>query len=108
MEHFFNIPQGDDMKTKTILASAALALTLGASNTIWACDAAGKKTHIGSLMTVNAEQSTFTIQDAQSRRPITFAANNDIIEGLLSANKGSIMVNYTQDSDTLTAVGVTF
>jgi hypothetical protein len=95
------------MNTKTILTGAALAFTLVTSSTVWACDAAGKNTHIGSLMTVNAEQSTFTIRDAQSRGPITFIANNEIIEGLKDA-KGSVMVNYKEDGDTLTAVGVTF
>ncbi len=95
------------MNMKTILAGAALACTLVTSSTVWACDAAGKNTHVGSLMTVNAEQSTFTIQDAQSRSPITFVANNEIIEGLKEA-KGSVMVNYKEDGDTLTAIGVTF
>jgi len=95
------------MKINTILSSAALATTLLATGSVWACDAAGKNTHIGSLMTVNAEQSTFTIKDAQSRSPITFTANNEIIEGLKDAS-GSVMVNYKEDGDTLTAIGVTF
>ena len=95
------------MNMKTILTGAALASALITSSTVWACDAAGKSTHVGSLMTVNTEQSTFTIQDAQSRGPITFVASNEIIQGLKDA-KGSIMVNYTEDGDTLTAVGVTF
>ena len=92
---------------KTILTGAALACALATSSNVWACDAAGKNTHIGSLMTVNAEQSTFTIRDAQSRSPITFVANNEIIQGLKEA-KGSVMVNYQEDGDTLTAIGVTF
>ena len=92
------------LKAAIIVALASALLT---SSSLWACDAAGKNTHIGSLMTVNAEQSTFTIEDAQSRSPITFAANNEIIEGLKGAS-GSVMVNYKKDGDTLTAVGVTF
>jgi hypothetical protein len=95
------------MTIKSILTSAALAGALVASSSAGACDAAGKNTHIGSLMTVNAAQNTFTIQDAQSRSPITFVTNTEIIEGLKDA-KGSIMVNYKEDGDTLTAVGVTF
>ena len=95
------------MTMKTILAGAILSCTFLASSAVLACDAAGKNTHIGNLMTVNAEQSTFTIQDAQTRSPITFTANGEIIEGLKDA-KGSIMVNYKEDGDTLTAVGVTF
>ena len=95
------------MKLNTIVTGTALAFALVTSSSVWACDAAGKSTHIGSLMTVNAEQSTFTIRDAQSSSPITFVANNEIIEGLKGA-KGSVMVNYKEDGDTLTAVGVTY
>lgn len=76
--------------------------------TTWACDAAGNSTHIGSLMSVNAADKTFTIQDAQLNSPITFVASSDIIEALNDA-KGSIMVNYEEKEDgKLTAVGVTF
>lgn len=95
------------MKNKLLLAAAVMATALTTSSTIWACDAAGKSTHIGSLMNVNAEQQTFTIRDAQSRSPITFTANNDIIEGLKDA-KGNVMVNYKEEGDKLTAIGVTF
>lgn len=95
------------MNSKSILGAAALAAALTISGSAWACDAAGKTTHIGSLMTVNAEQKTFTIRDAQSRSPITFTANSEIIEGLKDA-KGNIMVNYMEKGDELTAVGVTF
>jgi hypothetical protein len=95
------------MNTKSMLSGLIVACALACSSTVWACDAAGKSTHIGSLMTVNAEQSTFTIQDAQSRSPITFTADNEIMEGLKGAS-GSIMVNYTEEGDTLKAVGVTF
>lgn len=95
------------MKIKsTFLGSILVGLFLVPSLSS-ACDAAGKSTHIGNLMTVNAEQNTFTIRDAQSRGPITFIANNEIIEGLKDAS-GSIMVNYEENGDTLTAVGVTF
>jgi hypothetical protein len=95
------------MNLKSILSGLALATVVVASSSVWACDMAGKSTHVGSLMTVNAKQSTFTIQDAQTQSPITFAANEEIIQGLKDAS-GSIMVNYKEDGDTLTAVGVTF
>ena len=96
------------MKKLSIIKTAALtAVLFTAPGITWACDAAGKNTHVGYLMTVDAEHKTFTIRDAQSRGPITFIANNEIIEGLKAA-KGSIMVNYKEDGATLTAVGVTF
>ncbi|MCG6970754.1 MAG: hypothetical protein LJE85_13395 [Gammaproteobacteria bacterium] len=95
------------MISKSMISGLAMACAVLTSSTAWACDAAGKSTHIGSLMTVNAEQSTFTIQDAQSRSPITFTADKEIMEGLKGAS-GSVMVNYMEEGDTLKAVGVTF
>ena len=96
------------MKKHSIIKTTMLAAALiTAPGITWACDAAGKNTHVGHLMTVDAEHKTFTIRDAQSRGPITFIANNEIIEGLKGAN-GSIMVNYKEDGEKLTAVGVTF
>lgn len=74
----------------------------------WACDAAGPSTHIGKVTSVDAKKMTFTIRDAQTSSPITFIATSaDIIEGLKNAN-GMITVNYEEDGDDLTAVGVTF
>lgn len=88
------------------LAAATLFLTPLA---IWACDAAGPSTHVGTVQSVDAGSKTFTILDAQTRKPITFVANNEIIDGLKDA-KGSIMVNYEEvdGSSDLKALGVTF
>lgn len=95
------------MKIRSTLLGSILLGMFIAPGVTWACDAAGKNTHIGNLMNVNAQQNTFTIRDAQSRSPITFIANNEIIEGLKEAS-GSIMVNYKEEGATLTATGVTF
>lgn len=91
----------------TALAAALISTVLFSTSTAWACDAAGKNTHVGHLMSVDAQQKTFTIKDAQSQGTITFAANEEIIDGLKHAS-GSIMVNYKEDGDKLTALGVTF
>jgi len=94
---------------KKALRSSVLTGLLLAPLTTWACDAAGPSTHIGTVQSVDAANKTFTIVDAQSRGPITFVANNEIITGLKDA-KGSIMVNYEEDDDgkALKAVGITF
>lgn len=75
----------------------------------WACDAAGPSTHIGTVKSVDASNKTFTIIDAQTRMPIQFVANNEIIDGLKDA-KGSVMVNFEEidGSSGLKALGVTF
>ena len=96
------------MTKKTTLACTLFAASLLASGSALACDAAGPSTHIGQLVSVNAEKNTFTIRDAESRSPITFTAGSDILTGLKNAS-GSIMVNYQEKDDGgLDAVGVTF
>jgi len=96
------------MMKKAVKAGVLTSLLLAPLAT-WACDAAGPSTHIGTVQSVDAANKTFTIVDAQSRGPITFVANNEIIEGLKGA-KGSVMVNYEEDEDgkALKAVGITF
>lgn len=74
----------------------------------WACDAAGPSTHIGNLVSVDAKKMIFTIRDAQTSSPITFSTEKEAIIESLKDAKGSIMVNYQEDGDGLTAVGVTF
>ena len=93
---------------KSMLTYSLLAGSLFASGAALACDAMGKSTHMGQLMSVDAAGKTFTIRDAQSQSPLTFTANGDILTGLKDAS-GSIMVNYEEnDAGGLNAVGVTF
>lgn len=92
---------------RTATLTGLLALTAAVPATTWACDGAGPSTHIGNVVSVDSAKKTFTITDAQLRMPITFMASTDIIDALKEA-KGSVMVNYQEDGDALTAVGVTF
>lgn len=97
------------IKTFRILLMAAVLFgVILAPVSAWACDAAGPNTHIGKVMSVDATKMTFTIRDAQTRSPITFIAKDtSIIDGLKGIN-GMITVNYEEEGDDLTAVGVTF
>jgi hypothetical protein len=96
------------MTNRITLAITFLFVSLFASSAVLACDAMGPSKHMGQLMTINTEKSTFTIRDAQSQSPVTFNANSDILTGLKGAS-GSIMVNYEEnDAGGLNAVGVTF
>jgi hypothetical protein len=93
--------------SKHLLTITALGLgLLWGANTL-ACEGMGKATHMGQLVSIDAAHKTFTITDAQSRSPITFAANEDILAGL-KGYAGSVMVNYQENDKVLTAVGVTF
>jgi hypothetical protein len=104
-----------NLKTKLltgILSTTLITLTFISSalltaHSSWACDAAGRNTHIGSLIKVDLRQNTFTILDAQSRKKIIFSANKKILHGLKD-EKGSILVNYEKHGDDLSAVGVIF
>jgi len=93
-------------RLKLIAASGLLILSATPVITM-ACGPAEKMVHMGAVLTVDASGKTFTIRDSQTQAPITFLANNEILEGLKEA-KGSIMVNYEEDGDKLKAVGVTF
>jgi len=101
------------MKKRNLLNGSLLAATLftGAlliSGSALACDAMGPSTHMGQLMSVDAEKQTFTIRDAQSSTPITFDATQEIITGL-KGFAGNLKVNYEEnDAGGLNAVGVTF
>ena len=72
-----------------------------------ACGPEANKTHMGQLVNIDPANKTFTIQDAQTNSPITFAANGEIISGL-QGYAGNLMVNYEQTDNGLKAVGVTF
>jgi hypothetical protein len=89
------------------LAATLLASLMGSGSAL-ACDGMGPSAHMGQLMSVDAASHTFTIRDAQSSSAITFAANEEILNGL-KGYAGSLMVNYQETDDGgLKAVGVTF
>ena len=92
---------------KHLLTLTALTIGLLWGTTVLACDGMGKSMHMGQLVSVDTAHKTFTITDAQSSSPITFSANDDILAGL-KGYAGSVMVNYQEKDNGLTAVGVTF
>jgi len=95
--------------SKQLFRNALMGTLLLLPAITWACDGAGPSTHVGIVHSVDAGSKSFTIIDAQTRKPIKFTANNQIIDGLKDA-KGSVMVNYEKvdGSSDLKAVGVTF
>ncbi len=94
--------------TKNILTGAVLmAGLLAMPMASWACDGAGPSTHIGKISSVDAAAKKFTITDVQTKGPITFAANEEILKGVKDA-KGMVTVKYEEEGGNLTALGVTF
>lgn len=96
------------MSKKTLAGFVLAAGVLAAPMVSMACDGAGPATHIGKVSAVDAPGKKFTITDVQTKGPITFVANDDIIKGVQDA-KGMVTVKYEEVSGGgLKAVGVTF
>lgn len=84
---------------------SGLFLAVGSA---FACGGAASGKHIGNVTAMDSGSKTFTIQDMESRRAITFNANAEIMAAVQDA-KGTVMVNYEEnDEGGLVAVGVTF
>ncbi len=92
---------------KNFLISSALAVFLGlAANGVMACGGEESGKHIGSVLKVNADNSTFTIRDAETNSPITFSASKDIMKEVGQAS-GRVVINYEEDDEgALVAVGI--
>ena len=92
------------MSLKSIVAVALLSAPLA----VLACGGKDSKMHMGQVVNIDAKSNTFTIRDAETSRPVTFKANDDIMAGLKKAN-GTVEVKFEENSDgALKAVGVTF
>jgi hypothetical protein len=72
-----------------------------------ACEVAGPNKHVGPVTAVDNDAATFTILDAETRAPITFAASNAILRDVSRA-KGQVMVSYQDEGGKLVAVDVHF
>lgn len=95
--------------SKKFLVSSILAVFMGVSaSSVFACGGEASGKHIGSMMKVNASNSTFTIRDMETNSAITFNASPEIMNEVKSAS-GRVMVNYEEnDEGALVATGVAF
>ena len=92
---------------KSVLAVVLAASSLFAGSVL-ACGGDGSGQHIGKVMEVNPQAKTFTIQDMETRSPVTFNANDTIIAAVQKRG-GAVQVHYEEDDDgALKAVGVNF
>ncbi len=74
-----------------MLITLILVLTTGSA---LACSAMGPNTHIGQVMSLDRSAKTLTIQDAETRKPITFVLNDQLL--LKAANaSGQVIVHYS-------------
>ena len=92
------------MALKSIIAVALLSAPLA----VFACGDKASKMHMGQVVNIDAKGQSFTIRDAETSRPVTFKANDEILSGLKKAS-GTVEVKFEEGSDGgLKAVGVTF
>ena len=88
---------------KTGIASVVvLSGVLLFSGSALACEVAGPNKHVGPITAVDKDAATFTIMDAETSAPITFAANNSILKDVSRA-KGQVMVSYHDENGKLVA-----
>ena len=93
------------MNKKTTFTSMILTVALTVPALALACGAPGSTTHVGGLMTVDQDNKSFTILDAQSGSPISFVADHGILDSLDGVS-GVIQVTYEQTGDMLRALAV--
>jgi hypothetical protein len=97
------------MKNRSWVAAVILAVfVLGTGmmsiQNAWACKSAGPNKHVGSITAIDAKAQTFTIRDAETDHPVTFAATDKMLKDLkLSAR---VMVGYKEDNGKMIAVDV--
>ena len=92
------------MKNTTAVAGllAAILLTPTSSQ---ACSALGPNKHVGTVIGLDAGAQTITVLDAQTRQPVTFLANEELLNQARNA-KGRIIVDYEAEGTQLRAISI--
>ncbi|MDQ6959632.1 MAG: hypothetical protein Q9M27_01275 [Mariprofundaceae bacterium] len=95
------------MKKRIWMILTIAGLTLPGAIPVLACSVAGPHKHVGQVTAVNTGTGTFTIMDAETRKPIVFAASAGILKEAAKAS-GSVMVSYEQSNGQLVAKDIHF
>ena len=93
------------MKSKVLSMFTVFVASVVFSVGALACQAMGPTTHVGRILSFDLEKSTFTILDSETVSPVTFSADEKIMQQIAEA-KGMAMVDFTDDGVTLTATSV--
>ena len=70
-----------------------------------ACSALGPNKHVGTVIGLDADAQTITVLDAQTRQPVTFLANEELLKQAKNA-KGQIIVDYEAEGTQLRAISI--
>lgn len=69
-------------KIQRLVLSVIVMLFSSVSISSWACDAMGPNRHVGVVTNIDPKAGTFTIIDAQKRKPMTFKAQKKVLDEL--------------------------
>ncbi len=87
-------------KGKYLLVGVVVSLVCLASAT-FACDQAGPDTHVGKIQAIDLAQSSLTVLDSQSKKPLTFLAAPEQLKGLALGQM--VTVRYSETKGQLKA-----
>ena len=92
------------MKRTTVMVGLLSAILLAPASS-QACSALGPNKHVGTVIGLDAAAQTITVLDAQTRHPVTFLANEELLNEAKNA-KGQIIVDYETEGTQLRAIGI--
>lgn len=94
------------MRLRVISMFAGVVTSIVFSFGALACSVMGPTTHVGKILSFDLEKSTFTILDAETISPVTFSADDKIMQQIVEA-RGTAMVDFSNDGVKLTATNIT-
>ncbi len=89
---------------RRILGTVTVSITLIALPT-FACEVAGPDTHVGKIKAIDLAQSSLTVLDSQTKKPLTFLAAPEQLKGLSLGQM--ITVRYSETNGRLKAEEIT-
>ncbi len=92
------------MKSTTAVAGLLAAILMAPASS-QACSALGPNKHLGTVISLDAAAQTITVLDAQTRQPVTFLANEELLNEARNA-KGQIIVDYETEGTQLRAISI--
>ncbi len=92
------------MRYTTVMVGLLSAILLAPASSL-ACSALGPNKHVGTVIGLDAAAQTITVLDAQTRQPVTFLANEVLLNEARHA-KGQIIVDYETEGAQLRAIGI--
>lgn len=88
----------------TYAVAGTLVTILVAPGAAFACKSAGAFKHVGVVAAVDTEALTVTINDAETGKPITFAATAKQLKNIKPGD--DVLIGFTEDNGKLTAVQI--